>query len=157
MGVLVFTYRDVVLSRLDLGGSILERTSVTERAVQNRVGWEMVQASPLIGVGAHSARARFTEFLGSETYISHTIHNTVLLISAELGLPAGILWLIILAAPPIYLLQNHDSISAPALAYSVALVPYLITDFTSPASYDTPVGSLLRWLLLALWLGAIKR
>ncbi len=154
VGLTLFSYRDVVLSRLDFGGSMLEQTSVTERVVQNRVGWKMVQASPLVGVGAHSARERFTEFLGAQTRISHTIHNTVLLISAELGLPAGFLWLILLITPPIYALRHRHALSTPALAYSVALVPYLVTNFTSPASYDTPVGSLLHWLLLALWLDA---
>lgn len=156
LATMLFAYRDVVLSRLNFAGSQLERTSVTERAVQNQVGWEMVQASPLVGVGAHSARARFAEFLGEETAISHTIHNTVLLISAELGLPAGILWLIVLFAPPIYAIQHRRTLSVPAIAYSVALTPYLITNFTSPASFDTPVGSLLHWLLLALWISAIS-
>jgi hypothetical protein len=151
-GMLLFAYQDVVFSRLDLQGSLLERTSVTERAVQNRVGWSMVQASPFVGVGAHSARERFTEFLGSETRISHTIHNTVLLISAELGIPAGLLWLSLLVIPPSYALRHRHALSIPALAFSIALTPYLITNFTSPASYDTPVGSLLHWLLLALWL-----
>ncbi len=152
ISMMLFAYRDVILSRLDLGGSILERTSVTERAVQNHIGWKMVQASPLVGVGAHSARERFTEFFGAETPISHTIHNTVLLISAELGLPAGLLWLILLLTPPIYAIRRRHTLSVPTLAYTIALVPYLITDFTSPASYDTPVGSLLHWLLLALWI-----
>ena len=157
LALLTLTYinHDVLLTRINPSGSVLEWVSVNERIVQNLVGLRMVQAAPLLGVGAGNGRLLFLDFLGDEPYISRVIHNAVLLISAETGLLNGILWFIILLTPPIYGILHRRTLSTDALALSAALIPYLITDFTSPASWDTPVGSLLRWLVLALWLRAV--
>lgn len=152
-----YTYRDVWLSRLTVGSSALEMLSIWERMVQNQIAVAMVQDYPLFGVGARNAQFLFAYYFEETRSISTVIHSTVLLISAELGLIGGLLWLTILLYPIAYAIRHRKQLTRQQHILTAALAPYLIVDWTSPAAWDAPVGSLLRWLLLAVWLQSITK
>jgi O-antigen ligase len=73
------------------------------RAVLRRVGWEMIKAHPLFGVGPEQVKPQFMNYLPAdaphpvpkEWYYDH-LHNIYIHFAAERGLPAlaALLWMI---------------------------------------------------------------
>ena len=73
----------------------------THRAVLRRVGWEMIKAHPLVGVGPEQVGPQFMDYLPAdiprpiptEWYYQH-LHNIYFHFAAERGLPAlgALLW-----------------------------------------------------------------
>ncbi|HFC12455.1 MAG TPA: O-antigen ligase domain-containing protein [Anaerolineae bacterium] len=154
--LLGYFYRDIWLSRLTIS-STLEFTSIQERVIHNQVALAMLQEYPLFGVGARNGQFLFSNYFVVEAPISQVIHSTVMLISAELGFIGGLLWLAILLYPPLYTIRQRKYLTPTQHILTAALLPYLIVDWTSPAAWDTPTGSLLRWLLLALWIQHVEK
>jgi putative inorganic carbon (hco3(-)) transporter len=75
----------------------------THRAVLRRVGWEMIKAHPIVGVGPEQVGPQFMDYLPADVprpiptswYYQH-LHNIYFHFAAERGLPAlaALLWLL---------------------------------------------------------------
>ncbi len=128
-----------------------------ERAVQEAVGWQMVRSAPVLGVGANNSQLLFDSFLEQEFEGSRIIPNALLLISAETGVVNGILWFLVLITPVIFGIVRHKRLTVSTLSLAAALVPYLILDTRLAASWNSPSGMLLHWMLLALWMRAMAQ
>jgi O-antigen ligase len=81
---------------------VLDRDQ-THRSVLRRVGWEMIKAHPLVGVGPEQVGPQFLEYLPAdvprpipiEWYYQH-LHNIYFHFAAERGLPALVALLLFL-------------------------------------------------------------
>lgn len=90
-----FFFRDLILSRfLDLDSAI-EARSVDERLRDIGIALQFIAAEPLRGVGL----GNFLPAARAVAPGAHIVHNVPLLVTAELGLPGGLLWLWLTLTP----------------------------------------------------------
>lgn len=93
--LLLFFYRDLVLSRFLSLDTVIEAQSITDRLRDMRLALRLITAHPVRGVGLgnfHSAALTLNE----DALI---VHNVPLLVAAELGIPALLLWGWLVLAP----------------------------------------------------------
>jgi O-antigen ligase len=139
--LLIFNY-DLVLSRLINLKTPIEATSVNQRLSDGRVALQLINQHPWRGVGLGN-------YPGAAQRLdpdAHRVHNVPLYVTAELGLPATLLWLWLMLAP---FLQRQKELS------KVSLLPAW-TAMVVINMFDTMVWWSSNWqtaILFALLVG----
>jgi len=108
----LFFYRDLVLSRFLRLDTAIEAESITDRLRDARLALQLIADHPWRGVGLgayHPAALGLNE-------TASVVHNVPLLVAAELGLPALLLWGCLALAPFL----------RPAGAAAARLSPWLV-------------------------------
>ena len=139
--LLIFNY-DLVLSRLINLKTPIEATSVNQRLSDGRVALQLINQHPWrgVGLGNYPGAARRLD------PDAHRVHNVPLYVTAELGLPATLLWLWLMLAP---FLQRQKELS------KVSLLPAW-TAMVVINMFDTMVWWSSNWqtaILFALLVG----
>ena len=142
MIVFVIVFREQVFPRFDTK-IIAHEGSVSERIASLEDGQRLIEAQPIIGVGAGNFT---TEILGQEpdrpVWSVQPAHNVFILVWSELGLIGLVLFLVFLFQ--IVKRSNENAIFSIAL---LALVPSLFLDHLLWSSH---FGILFLFLLLGL-------
>lgn len=126
-----------------------EWLSINERTQQLVVASALIQAQPLHGVGiANFVQAANADFRATEN--PQPVHNTWLLVSAELGIPAGFLWMILALRPIIRLLRKQQQRTLWQTALIAALIAIIIVEQFDMYTWQWSRGRLLRWSLWAI-------
>lgn len=164
--VFAVAQRDLLLSRLAPSSSYVESRSVDERLALTRISLYLLrQYPPLLGVGAGNFSVVVARLdpnvkaglINQAELTSQPVHNVPLLLTNELGLAGGALWLWLALAPPIIAWRRLRSGQLTLFAWGVtaALLVLAVTDLVDFYSWGWQQGRLLRWLCLALWSSAI--
>lgn len=136
--VFVLIYRDLILSRLMHLDTLIEARSIQDRLRDAQVAIALIAAHPWLGVGAGNA-------LGAALALrpdAGTVHNTLLLVTVESGIPGGLCWLALMLFP---LLPRRSSGHAPRASgrvypYTAAWVGLLIAGL-----FDTSLWLTTSW------------
>lgn len=88
-------YHDLVVSRLLALDTPLEAQSIADRLRDTRLALDVIARSPWRGVGL----GRYLDVATLLDPAAARVHNATLLITAELGLPGLLLWLLLALAP----------------------------------------------------------
>lgn len=141
--------REAFLDRLTTERSVNDRQNTNAAAVR------ILEEHPLTGIGWH----RFVDIGAgwvrqADTYpitaVDIEVHNVLLSRAAELGVPAALLWVAIVAIGPAFALayrQKGDMQSFKILAVA-AFIIWLVPTFSSPNPY--PMPNFLMWLLTGI-------
>lgn len=156
-----FWQRDLFIARFTPSASDTEARSLDERRVLAQVGLDLIRHSPVTGVGAGNFTAAIAPLVKDlPATTPQPAHNLPLLLSAELGLAGGALWIWLMVAPVILTWRRFQSpvrgLSLRALGLTAGLVALAIIDLFDFYSWGWPQGRLLRWTFLGLWAGALS-
>ncbi|HEX6386459.1 MAG TPA: O-antigen ligase family protein [Anaerolineae bacterium] len=165
--VFVLVERDLFMSRLLPSGSYVESRSLNERVALTRASLYLLGQYPLLlGMGAGNFsvvverldQGVITGIVNQGDLTSQPVHNVPLLITNELGLAGGVLWLWITLVPPVIAWRRLRSgqLTLWAWGLTAALLVLAVTDLVDFYSWGWAQGRLLRWLCLALWASAIR-
>jgi O-antigen ligase len=116
----------------------------------------MIEARPWFGHGPGSSYLLSGQFDGRGSDDPHFLHNSVLQLAAEAGLPAGlflilVLGIVVIRAIPVA--RSRTVVSANTCALTVGCVGYLGTQLTANAINIYPTQVFFFWPLFAmLWL-----
>lgn len=164
--VFVLVQRDLFIGRLAPSDSYVESRSLDERLALTRISLYLLrQYPPLLGMGAGNFSV-VVEWLDRDVkaglinqaeLASQPVHNVPLLLTNELGLAGGALWLWLEMAPPVIAWRRYRSgqLSLWAWGLTAALLVLAVTDLLDFYSWGWAQGRLLRWLCLALWSSAV--
>lgn len=166
--VFVLARRDLFISRLAPANSTVESRSVDERIALTRISFYLLQQYPLLmglGAGNFSVVVEWLDpdvkaaLIGETDLTSQPVHNVPLLITNELGLAGGMLWLWLTLAPLAISWRRYHSGKLTLWAWGVTagLLALAVTDLLDFYSWGWTQGRLLRWLCLALWTCAVSR
>ncbi len=124
----------------------LEARSLSDRRREAALSLDVIAERPLLGVGA----GRLTSTLKARAPKSYVVHNVPLLVTAETGLPGGLLWLWWLGAGFVWAWQNARRGSGRALALWLSLVvPGLFGPWWPTISWRVGVLLALVWGTMA--------
>ncbi len=93
--LLSLAYGDLVLSRFVALDTPIEARSLDERVSDSRLALALIADHPWRGVGL----GNYTDYAQTMAAGARRVHNVLLLVTAELGLPGGLLWLWLALAP----------------------------------------------------------
>ena len=146
--------RRLIAARLS-AESPAESRSLRERSVLIAHSFKMIKQAPLQGIGAGNFVFMLPDGLMDSP---QPVHNMFLLISAEIGLPAGAVWLLITIVPLVisYRAWQVGKLTVNGCAITAALFACAITDQLDMYAWQWVTGRTLRWLLLALWLMTVS-
>jgi O-antigen ligase len=110
--VFIAAYGRLLVPRLGLAAQGTEIRSVEERGVLMNGALALIRLRPLLGVGLGNFAVALYR-LAPETVAAYPIyqpvHNVALLLTAELGLLGGVLWITLIIAPWVMLWRHrHD-------------------------------------------------
>jgi O-antigen ligase len=142
--------------RLGMTSQGTEIRSVESRGTQVPAALELIQMRPLLGVGLFNYPMALYE-LARETVAAYPVYqpvfNVVLLVSAELGIAGGVLWLGLVALPWLalwhYRLRLH--LTPWWAGLSGALLAMAAISFIDHYFWSSHQGQLIQWLILGLW------
>jgi putative inorganic carbon (HCO3(-)) transporter len=142
--------------RLGLTSQGTEIRSVESRAIQAPAAWVLIQMRPALGVGlGNYATALYC--LARDTVAAYPVYqpvyNVTLLVTAELGIMGGILWLSLLSLPwfNLWLRRQQVRITPWWAGLSGALLALIVVSFFDFYVWTSHQGRLVLWLVLGLW------
>ena len=155
LGLFVVSNSSLIQARLQ-PRSVAELRSVSERLLLTKQALILIRQYPFIGVGANNFVAALPAGLMNNM---QPVHNMLLLLSAELGLPAGLIWLLITLLPLWITYKRAQAGRATQfeIALAAALLTCVITDQFDMYAWRWSNGRTARGLLLALWLVEAER
>lgn len=129
-----------------------EIRSTRERLALVADGLNLIRAYPSgVGLGAYVVAQSARLPVGS---LLEPVHNVPLLITGELGIAGGVLWLVLAGA---YLWSLFARLSAPptpeAIVFSAAIAAILAMSLFDHYFWSHPAGRTLVWLILGVWAG----
>lgn len=159
VGIGVMLLGNIVASRVQPADNPLEERSINERVSQYRVAQEVISAQPVRGVGAGNLKQYLSEVYAADASVrsDSLIHNIPLLISAEIGIVGGILWLWLMVYPPLAVLLKRQTVSLEAIGLASVLSVLLVTNLLTIFSWWNADGLLYHWLLLGLFSAELNR
>ena len=119
----------------------------------------MIAAHPLLGHAPGSSR------VASAAYVSNAdrwgpdfMHNTVLQTTVEQGLPAGVLFAVLLVLAPVIALRRWKSVRGDAAACGAlfAILAYLLTQLSSNSLNVYAEQQIFFWSLTAILLVRLR-
>ncbi len=144
----------LLVIRLRRADSLLERASVEERVRDIGQAWMLIRHLPLRGVGTGyyvDALWAWADATGQSFPAFQEVHNVPLLLSAEMGLGGGLLWLWLVIFPPLHLAwkARRRSVSPGTTAWRAALLLLLVVGMLDVYPYilNFRSGALLGVLL----------
>lgn len=161
--LLIFGYnqRDLLLTRLSSPTSYVETRSLDERQALNAVAFHFIRQQPVLGVGANNFAVAFElleppisqQLVGDTVVTFHAVHNIFLLITSELGLTGGMLWLFITLWPPFQTIKQakNGRLSLWQWSITAVLLALTITDLFDFYTWGWQQGRLLHWFAFALY------
>ena len=142
--------------RLGLTSQGTEIRSVEARLMQVPAAVTLIRMRPLLGVGLGNYPTALYE-LARETVAAYPVYQPVysvpLLVTAELGLLGGLLWVLLLLAPwlGLWLRRRRVRMTAWWAGLSGALLALLAVSFADFYVWSSHQGQLALWLVLGLW------
>ena len=133
-------------------------TSVEARSVFERVelvgeSLALIAQHPLVGVGAgHFAAANLAG--GAHTAVGEPVHNALLLITAETGLPGGAAALLLIGGVLWRLWRRRRVATVAEAAWGLALLAILVTALFDHYWWSLAPMRLLAATVLGVWVGA---
>jgi len=110
--VTVLWFGDLLATRFLRLTSPLEASSIQERLVDYGQAWSLIRTVPIKGVGAGYYIPALWAGVGEERPPGfRRVHNTPLLVCAELGVGGLVLWLWLLLSPPFALFHWWQDLS----------------------------------------------
>jgi O-antigen ligase len=104
VAVILFAYRELLLTRLSRLDTPLESRSIRERFEDVVQAWDLIRERPLLGVGSGYYLGALWDRAGDNPPPGfRLIHNIPLLALAELGILGPVLWLWLILTPPVAL------------------------------------------------------
>jgi O-antigen ligase len=142
--------------RLGFTAQGTEIRSVEARKMQVPAAWALIQKRPVLGVGLGNYPAALyhlvPELIASYP-VYQPVYNVLLLVTAELGLPGGLLWLglISLPWPSLWLRRRQIRLTPWWAGVSGALLALVVVSFFDFYVWTSHQGRLILWLVLGLW------
>jgi len=131
----------------------LEQESLTERAAFNSVAIEMLKTSPITGVGLKNYVTELDRFTPEPMLPRQhqPVHNIYLLIAAESGLPALLIFLLLLYFVVRHWLNTTQS-NYPLIKYTLLIIFFglLAIGLFDHYLWTIQQGSILFWTVLGL-------
>jgi O-antigen ligase len=147
------------LARLMPSASYTETRSLDERARLTQLAGQIITAQPFTGVGAGGfSQAIVADVQKWDNVRPQPVHSVPLLISSELGLVGGLLWLWLMVAPAwgAWRLWRAGRLTLWGVGLTAALLALAVTDWFDYYSWGWAQGRLLRWTLWGLWLNEVN-
>lgn len=142
--ILSFSYGDIVSTRLG-GGAELEQKSTSERTASLRDGWRVIGEAPFSGTGAGNYILELHRLdPGGESWEYQPVHNTFLLIWAEIGFAGLLLFVSILAWIATALYRRKDRWGLAVLASLMVILMF------EHWLWSLHFGMLLFWFILGI-------
>ena len=149
---------NLFLARLMPSASYTETRSMDERARLAQLAGQIIMAQPVTGIGAGGfSPAIVAEVEKWDNVRPQPVHSVPLLISSELGLVGGLLWLWLMVAPVWGAWQSWRTghLTLWGLGLTAGLLALAVTDWFDYYSWGWAQGRLLRWILWGLWLNEV--
>lgn len=164
VGLLVvagFAWRQRALLAVRLGTpqTDTEIQSVSERGVLTAAALELIRPSPWRGLGAGQLAIHIIPLVADNPIVgAQPVHNMPLLLTAELGLLGGgvWIWLMVVPLPIAYRRWRRGKLSVWEVAITASLMSFALLDMFDYYSWNWQQGRLMHWLFFALWAGAIS-
>lgn len=143
-------------------GSAAIRIPLMETAV------EMIRENPLVGVGLNGYRTSMTRYDDTGMFVTqefpNPVHNVFAHVAAEVGLPGGIIFCLLIVAAMIECFRSVRSgdmlVVALAFGVGVGLLAFVITAMKEPGSLGSarpPIRTLFLMLGAAMALSQLRR
>lgn len=137
---------------------LADRQPWDTRLILNQAAYQMIGQFPWGGVGASNFSIAAIPYVGAAA-VPQPAHNLPLLLSAELGLAGGAIWLWLMLLPAIWTARRvrQGQASLWEVGLAAGLVALAVIDLFDFYSWGWAQGRLWRWLWLALWVAAVQR
>lgn len=142
--------------RLGLTTQGTEIRSVEARAMQVPAAWALIQMRPVLGVGLGNyptalywlARDKVAAYP-----VYQPVYNVILLVTAELGILGGILWLSLISLPWLNLWLHRQVVRITPwwAGLSGTLLALTAASFFDFYVWTSHQGRMMLWLILGLW------
>jgi O-antigen ligase len=142
--------------RLGLVTQGTEIRSVEARKMQVPAALELIRMRPVLGVGLGNYPTALHQ-LARETVAAYPVfqpvYNVALLVTAELGVLGGLLWLFLILSPWIALWLRRWQVPLTAwwAGLSGAFLALTVISFLDFYVWTAHQGRLMLWLVLGLW------
>jgi len=153
-------YSRYVGIRLGIAGaaeSATEEQSLTERETLASNAVEVFAGRPLLGVGAGALPGAMRDAFPQSNVEFQYAHAVLLDAFAEAGLPGGIAYAALLAAPWALLWRRRGRLTPELMAASAALAAVTVAGFFDYYTWTWAPGRIWAWLVLGLWAAAWER
>ncbi len=142
--------------RLGLTSQGTEIRSVESRAIQVPAAGALIQMHPVLGVGLGNyptALYSLVREMVAAYPVYQPVYNVVLLVTAELGILGGVLWLGLIFLPwlNLWLRRLQVQITPWWSGISGALLALTVVSFFDFYVWTSHQGRLVFWLVLGLW------
>lgn len=145
-----------------------DRGSAAIRVPLMETAGRMIEENPLLGVGPNGYRSNMARYDDTSIFVSQVfnapVHNIFAHVTAEIGLPGGILFCLLIAAAFIECLRsgayNDRLVSALAFGTAAGLIAFFISAMKEPGSIGSARPSMRTLFLLlgvAFALSRIRR
>jgi O-antigen ligase len=167
IGLLVAVFSFVVLGfitinwqllqpRLGLTSQGTEIRSVESRAIQGPAAGALIRMRPALGVGLGNyptALYSLAREMVAAYPVYQPVYNVALLVTAELGILGGVLWLSLISLPwlNIWLRRMQVQITPWWSGLSGAFLALTAVSFFDFYVWTSHQGRLMFWLVLGLW------
>ena len=158
LAAFAWTQRQLLLSRLTRPANPQEIRSLSERQALNQITLRLIAENPWLGLGAGQLSYHIDTYAGQlPDTEAQPVHNMPLLLTAEFGIPGGLIWLGLMLAPLIIAgqLWHKGQLDLWTLSLTLALLVLAVTDLFDFYSWGWQQGRMTRWLLFGLWAGAV--
>lgn len=132
--------------------------SVGERQILNRYALDVIQGNWVLGQGGGNFGPAMLETPNRNAFVNiHPVHNVPLLVTAELGFAGGLIWLWLMAFPPLFTLREAwcGRANRFLIGMAAALVALAVVDLFDYYSYGWPHGITWRWMFFGLFAYAV--
>jgi hypothetical protein len=152
----VSTNWQLLRPRLGLIDQGTEIRSVEARRQQVPAAWALIRTHPLLGVGLGNYPTALYHLVREKVAaypIYQPVYNVVLLVTAELGILGGVLWLGVLSLPWLSLWRRRwqTHITPWWAGLSGALLALTVVSLLDYYVWTSHQGRLVLWLVLGLW------
>ncbi len=159
--ILPFAWQNLPLTavRLNWPGfftqAVLEHRSVAERSLLNQAGLSLAAARPATGFGLATSPLALREAWPDFPADYQPAHLVLLDAAVELGLPGGVLVLVLITAPwvAVWRMRSRLAWTVPFVTLSAMLVAVTVIGFFDYYTWLLPPGRLWQWLVWGLWAG----
>jgi O-antigen ligase len=142
--------------RLGLTTQGTEIRSVESRAIQVPAALTLIQRRPVLGVGLGSYPTALYSLARDKIAaypVYQPVYNVILLVTAELGIVGGILWLSLISLPwlKLWLRRQQVRMTPWWAGISGAFLALTAVSFFDFYVWTSHQGRLVLWLVLGLW------
>jgi putative inorganic carbon (hco3(-)) transporter len=158
----IWHYAPFLSSRLNLDGSFSaatpENQSINERWLLLSQAVRFIAGHPLTGVGLGAYPQALHQALPNYPFDYQPPHMVLAEVTAETGLPGGVVYLVILAAPWLLLLRSRNKLrfSLQLAGVSALLLAVNLISMLDYYPWLSNAGSIWQWLCWGLWGGVYQ-